>query len=94
MIPHKRGGGGGSVAQELAPAPLPVDQLEEWLKETPIPYIPHEKFSQKGSIWRRDSASLYSSLRTSPILSRKTVRMMDKTLESTMKVGINPIADL
>jgi hypothetical protein len=25
-----------------------LDQLEEWMKEKPIPYIPNDKFSQEG----------------------------------------------
>ena len=28
--------------------PQPLDQLEEWMKEKPIPYISNDKFSQEG----------------------------------------------
>ncbi len=28
--------------------PKALDQLEEWMKENPIPYISNDKFSQKG----------------------------------------------
>jgi len=28
--------------------PQVLDQLEEWMKETPIPYISNDKFSQEG----------------------------------------------
>ena len=28
--------------------PQALDQLEEWMKEKPIPYISNDKFSQEG----------------------------------------------
>ena len=28
--------------------PQALDQLEEWMKENPIPYITNDKFSQEG----------------------------------------------
>ena len=31
--------------------PKELDQLEEWMKETPIPYISNDKFSQEGIFW-------------------------------------------
>ena len=43
--------------------PQALDQLEEWMKENPIPYISNDKFSQTvpwlTCIWRRDRASLF-----------------------------------
>ncbi len=39
--------------------PKTLDQLEEWMKEKPIPYMLNDKFSQEGGrVWRRLSHGL------------------------------------
>ena len=42
--------------------PKTLDQLEEWMKEKPIPYMSNDKFSQKDIRW--DRASLFFSWKT------------------------------
>ena len=85
MIPHKRGGGGGSGAQKCAPVPLPDAVGAKKKISTPT--------DQSGSVWVRPRVSPSEGhvkpqvdQKTAPMLSRRTLRMMDKTLESTMKV--------
>ena len=98
-----------AVSSQHVPAP---DQLEEWLKETSVPYVPDDNFSQTGifEYWHSktstypDLARMWRQFHACPAsgggiervftaagkqhddLKKKT---MDKTLESTLKAGIN-----
>ena len=90
----------------------PADQLDEWLKETSVPYTPDDNFSQTGifEYWHSktskypDLARMWRQFHACPAsgggiervftaagkqhddLKKKT---MDKTLESTLKAGLN-----
>ena len=46
--------------------PQALDQLEEWMKENPIPYISNDKFSQEGisHYWAGRRGTLMSTKRT------------------------------
>ena len=99
--------------------PQTLDQLEEWIKEKPIPYISNDKFSQEGifhywngrlsghthvnqtypdvvRMWRQFHGCpvsgggiervFFSAGKQHDTLKKKT---RDKTLESTLKAGIN-----
>ena len=62
--------------------PQALDQLEEWIKEKPIPYISNDKFSQEGIFD-------YWAVRLPGHADALKKRTMDKTLESTLKASIN-----
>ena len=64
--------------------PQALDQLEEWMKEKPIPYITNDKFSQEGG--GGIERVFFSAGKQYDALKKRT---MDKTLESTLKASIN-----
>ena len=100
------------ASSKHAPAPLYADQLDEWLKETSVPYTPDDNFSQTGifEYWHSktskypDLARMWRQFHACPAsgggiervftaagkqhddLKKKTI---DKTLESTLKAGLN-----
>ena len=100
------------ASSKHAPDPVYADQLDEWLKETSVPYTPDDNFSQTGifeywhsktskypdlaRMWRRFHACPASGGGIERVftaagkqhdnLKKKT---MDKTLESTLKAGLN-----
>ncbi len=63
-----------------------VDQVEEGFKEKPIPYISHDKFSQ-GYIFHYCHELLSGHTKNRPDTLKEYTK--DKTLENTMKIGIN-----
>ena len=66
--------------------PQPLDQLEEWMKKKPIPYISNDKFSQEGHGCPASGGGIervfFSAGKQHAGLKKRT---MDKTLESTLK---------
>ena len=86
------------TAVRTSPSQAQVDQLEEWLLEKPIPYISNDNFSQEGifDYWNGKLPGHAHVKRTYPdvtgagkqhdALKKST---MDKTLESTLKAGMN-----
>ena len=70
--------------------PQSLDQLEEWMKEKPIPYISNDKFSQEGHGCPASGGGIervfFSAGKQHDALKNRT---MDKTLENTLKASIN-----
>ncbi len=61
-----------------------LDQLQEWMKENPIPYISNDKFSQEGTCGI--DRVFFSAGKQHDALKKRT---MEKTLENTLKTSIN-----
>jgi hypothetical protein len=71
--------------------PKTLDQLEEWMKEKPIPYISNDKFSQEDifQYWTgRLQGHAHVNLTYPDVVDLKK-KPMDKTLENRLKSSIN-----